>query len=336
MVIFPKAMESQRTESPTCYQVHRPLGILRSQPIPSATSTWSIDPYQGCELGCTFCPVRLPETSFRQWCGFEKSIGVRVNAASLALSELRAMDFAGATIVLGASSDPWQPSEQHFRLTRSVLAAIARAPGVNLWVNTRSSLIARDIDLLRRIAANGSATISIGVAAISDSVNRVMEPRAPSALRRLTALEALARAGLRTGVMVAPVYPGIAKEELGLTALLARVASAGGPFAGLGLLEFAAGQRERFFHYNGRAHPRHAFQLRRWVTSEGHSESQRAALRKTFEELCQRFGLSVVAGVWKLPGDLHPEPSQLPLFQEGARGGSDAREVGFTSPAQVP
>ncbi|MBX5481452.1 MAG: hypothetical protein IRZ16_06335 [Myxococcaceae bacterium] len=110
-----------------------------------------VNPYDGCEFACTHCPARMDFKETVDWRAFETQIRVRTNAAEALLRDLHASDFERRQVVLGGSGDPWQQAEEHFRVTRALLEAMARVEGVDLRINTRSSLIARDTDVLRRI-----------------------------------------------------------------------------------------------------------------------------------------------------------------------------------------
>ncbi len=159
---------------------------------------WAINPYQGCEFACTFCQVRLPRKAHAAWRAFDRHIGVKANAAEVLMRELAEVGsegLRGRQVVLGTTSDPWQPAEEHFRVTRALLEVLLaaqsgpRALELRVRADTRSSLIARDTDLLRQLPC---ATVVFSIASLDDRVNRLLEPRAPSAFRRLAALEALA------------------------------------------------------------------------------------------------------------------------------------------------
>lgn len=291
---------------------------LRGRPVlrPEAGGAdwyWAVNPYQGCELGCIFCHARLERPDFAGWRSFESRIGHRQSAVEQLVKEIHAHDFAGRQVVLGTTTEPWQPAEEKYRLTRAVLEAMARVEDVDLHVNTRASLVARDCDVLKAISDAGHVRVAISLCSLDERVTRVMEPKAPSPLRRLAAMEALARAGVPVGVMVSPLLPGIDEDELGLEAMLTRATHAGARFASMELLTFAPGQREVFLAHASAAYPKHAMKLRRMAGVKPASSEQKAELRARFDAVCAQLGL--------MP--LHREPRpvrqrlsavQLPLF----------------------
>ncbi len=277
---------------------------------------WALNPYEGCEFACTFCHARLDRKDTPSWLKFERSVGVKANAVELLVREMRSEDFRGRQVVLGTTTEPWQQAEENFRLTRALLSELAKAEDLDLRINTRSSLIARDGDLLKEIAAKGRVTIAFSLASLDERVNRLLEPRAPSAFRRLAALEALARMGLNVGLLVSPVMPGLSDEELSLEPLLTRVANAGARFAGMRELELAPGQRELFFQHVTAAYPALAVRFRRVVGVKAPAADEQARRRHQFDGLCERLGLLPLhRAVPPRTRPAEPErPAQLPLF----------------------
>lgn len=277
---------------------------------------WALNPYEGCEFACTFCHARLDRKDTASWLKFERSVGVKANAVELLVREMRAEDFRGRQVVLGTSTEPWQQAEENFRLTRALLAELAKAEELDLRINTRSSLIARDGDLLKEIAAKGRVTIAFSLASLDERVNRLLEPRAPSAFRRLAALEALARTGLNVGLLVSPVMPGLSEEELSLEPLLTRAANAGARFAGMREMELLPGQRELFFQHVTAAYPSLAVRFRRVVGVKAPAAEEQARRAARFEDLCERLGLLPLhrAVPPRTRAVDHDLPAQLPLF----------------------
>jgi DNA repair photolyase len=269
--------------------------LLRQEADGGGRWQWVINPYQGCGFGCTFCPLRLDREDLASWRAHERQVGVKVNAVEALLRDLRSEDVRGRQVVLGTTTEPWQQAEESFRLTRSILTALTELDGLELKINTRSSLIARDLDLLLQLAAKGRVTVTLSIASLDERVNRLLEPKAPSAFRRLAALEALARAGLEVGLMVAPVMPGLDEDELGLESLLIRAANAGARFAGMRPMQFGPGQRENFLAHVTATYPEHASRFRRIIGRRSPGEDELRALAQTFDHHCQRLGLQPLA-----------------------------------------
>lgn len=253
---------------------------------------WALNPYKGCQYGCAFCHVRLETKDHQTWNSFEERVGVKVNAVEALSRDLRELDLDGRPIVLGTTTEPWQQAEEKLRLTRSLLEALARQESVDLRIHTRSSLVARDTDVLQEIARKGRVSITFSLASMDERINRLMEPNAPSALRRLSAMEALALAKLQVGLMVSPVLPGLEEEELGLEPLLSRAAHAGARYAGLGLLNLAGAHRETFLFHVDRKYPELSSRFRRVIGRKPPSPAEVDALRQRFERLCLSYALA--------------------------------------------
>ncbi len=288
--------------------------LLRQLPTDGGWA-FSLNPYEGCELGCAFCPARLDRKDFGQWLLFEKRIAVKSNAAEVLRLELAESSSGQREIHLGTASDPYQPAEEHFRLTRAVLSVLQNAPPRALRVQTRSSLIARDTDLLAALSRKTKVTVTFSIASMDDRVNRLLEPKCPSVFRRLAALEALSRANVTVGLQVSPVMAGLDEDELGLEPLLSRAANAGAHFAGLSFMQFRPGQRESFLSHVTRAYPEMAARFRRVLGRRPHTDDERAHLLVRFYRVCERLGLEPIEPVL---ADKREErraaPAQLNLF----------------------
>ncbi len=302
---------------PVQYLSLRVRSLLRASAEGQGPWHWAVNPYEGCEFGCTFCQARLDRKDFNDWRAFEQRIRVKTNAVQAWLQDVRAEEFEDRQVVLGTSSEPWQQAEEHFRVTRALLEAMTKSKGVDLRINTRSSLIARDTDLLREIAKKGRVTVAFSVASMDDKVNRLMEPKAPSAFRRLAAMEALSRAGVAVGLVVSPVFPGLEPDELGLETLVHRAANAGARFAGLRMLELQPGQRETFLSHATQANPEAATRFRRILGRRAPTAEETAQVVSTFEGLCERHGLlplDVAAAQLRRPEPRRSTAEQLALF----------------------
>lgn len=290
----PTSARSEAPAEPKLISVHV-RSVLKQAQDPSASGwSWALNPYKGCQYGCTFCQVRLDTKDHDTWNSFEARIGVKVNAVEALARELRETDLDGRPIVLGTTTEPWQQAEERLRLTRALLETLARTDGLDLRIHTRSSLIARDTDLLQAISRRGRVSVTFSLASMDERVNRLMEPQAPSALRRLSAMEALARAGLNVGLVVSPVLPGLEEEEQGLEALLSRAAHAGAVFAGMKSLQLTGAQRETFLFHVDRKYPELSSRFRRVIGRRPPAAEELTALQDRFRRLCQGYGLRSV------------------------------------------
>lgn len=287
----PQELQVRGTGRPVQYVSLNVRTLLRQAAEAHGPWHWVVNPYSGCEFACTHCHARLERRDHADWVSFEQRVRVKANAVEAFLREIRASDFEKRQVVLGSHSEPWQQAEESFRLTRALLEAMLQVDGVDLRINTRSSLIARDTDLLRQLSKKGRVVVSFSIPSMDEHVNRLMEPRAPSAFRRLAAMEALARAGVTVGLSVSPVFAGIDEEELGLETLLTRAAHAGARFSGMQLMTFAPGQRETFLNHVTQSYPDSATRFRRLIGRRPLDEDQEATLHAKFNVLCHRLGL---------------------------------------------
>ena len=189
--------------------------VLAKNNSPDIPFTFGINPYRGCEHGCIYCYARPSHEylGFSAGLDFETRIVVKKNIASLLKKELLKKSWEPQTIALSGNTDPYQPAERHFKLTRSCLEVLAwhRNP---VGIVTKNYLVTRDLDVLEELAAYNLVNVSISITSLKPEITGVMEPRTSRPMRRLKAIEQLAQRGIPVGVMVAPVVPGLTDEEM--------------------------------------------------------------------------------------------------------------------------
>lgn len=193
--------------------------------------TWTINPYRGCEFGCRYCYARYTHEfmEMRDGMEFEQKIYVKQHAAGLLRQELRRVK-PDEAIALGTATDPYQPAERRYEVTRGILEELARHRGYELGIVTKSNLVARDLDLLRQVAQSNKLSVHITVTTLDAELARILEPRAPRPDLRLEAVRTLARAGLRVGISCSPVVPGITDAPQDLESLIRAAADAGADY----------------------------------------------------------------------------------------------------------
>ena len=191
--------------------------------------TWTINPYRGCEFACKYCYARYTHEfmEMRDGADFEQKIYVKQHAAELLRHELRQVK-AGEQIAIGTATDPYQPAERRYEVTRAILQELARHEGLHLGLITKSNLVLRDADLLRRIAERNRLSVTVTITTLDVDLARLLEPRAPRPDLRLETVRKLNDSGIRTGVSCAPVLPGITDSPRDLEALVQAVSAAGG------------------------------------------------------------------------------------------------------------
>jgi len=190
--------------------------------------TWTINPYRGCEFACKYCYARYTHEfmEMRDGVEFEQKIYVKQHAADLLRHDLRRVK-PGEAIALGTATDPYQPAERRYEITRGILEEFARRRGFELGIVTKSNLIVRDVDLLREVAQNNVLSIHVTVTTLNVELARILEPRAPRPDLRMEAVRQLSQAGLNVGVSSSPVLPGITDSPADLEAVVKAAATAG-------------------------------------------------------------------------------------------------------------
>lgn len=210
----------------TSVTVEQPRTIISRNRSPDVPFDRSVNPYRGCEHGCVYCFARPTHAYMDLSPGldFESRLFAKPNAAELLRAELARPGYQAAPMALGTNTDPYQPIERDWRVTRSVLEVLAecRHP---VTITTKSDRVCRDLDLLGPMAAKGLAAVMISVTSLDPRIAATMEPRAPSPTRRLAAVRRLVDAGVPVHVSISPVVPGITDHEV--ERLLEAAAAAG-------------------------------------------------------------------------------------------------------------
>jgi DNA repair photolyase len=194
---------------------------------PRMPFSWQINPYRGCEFACKYCYARYTHEfmEMRDGLDFERKIYVKKHSAWLLRQELKQVR-AGQSIAIGTATDPYQPAERKFGITRAVMEEFARHEGLSLGLVTKSDLIVRDLDLLRAIAAKNRLRIHVTITTTDTNLARILEPRAPRPDLRFTAVKKLVTAGISTSVNCAPILPGITDSPKDLESVVRDAAAA--------------------------------------------------------------------------------------------------------------
>ena len=195
----------------------------------------SVNPYRGCEHGCSYCYARPYHEylGFSAGLDFETKILVKEKAADLLRKQLSSPRWQPKVVNLSGVTDPYQPVERRLGLTRRCLEVLAefRNP---VQIVTKNHLVTRDLDILAELASHQAAAVCVSIVTLQSDLSRIMEPRTSAPSRRLAAIEALARAGVPVTVLTAPIIPGLTDEEV--PKILAEAARAGAGFAGYAVL----------------------------------------------------------------------------------------------------
>jgi DNA repair photolyase len=279
---------------------------------------WSVNPYVGCAFGCAYCYARYAHRYVREreaddaprdesgdmpsWLAFERRIYVKRSAPDLvarSLAQARrgrrtrvARLLRGEPLVVGTATDPYQPAERHFRITRGVLEALAEERGLRVVLITKSALVTRDVNVLTRLASRSRFTVHLSLITLDRELARRIEPRAPTPEARLRALARLRESGIDVGINLMPILPGITDRPNDLAALVNRVAGVGATHINAGALRLQSEAKRRYLPFIEAEFPELAARYR---STFGHrsdvGERYRAGLRSVMQKLCDRAGI---------------------------------------------
>jgi DNA repair photolyase len=232
---------------PECVEVAAKSILNRVRGMPFG---WSINPYRGCFHQCVFCYARRTHTFLeRSGIGdWGSALSVKVNAPAVLRRELARPAWRGDHVAIGTATDPYQPIEGRYRVTRGILVELARAR-TPAHLITRSPLVVRDIDVLQELERAAGAGICISLPTLDEALARKIEPTVAPPRQRLRAVRMLADAGLRVGVAIAPILPGLTDSEASLAAVYAAAADAGASQAWHSVLNLNEVARESYFGF---------------------------------------------------------------------------------------
>lgn len=285
--------------------VEKPRTILTRNDSPDISFDRSINPYRGCEHGCVYCFAR-PTHAFQglsPGLDFETKLFAKPNAAELLRRELGAPGYAPRTIALGTNTDPYQPIERRYRITRGILEVLA-ACNHPVGIVTKSALVACDIDILAPMAERRLVKVAVSITTLDPKLARRMEPRAATPQKRLETVRVLAQAGIPVTVMVAPIVPSLNEPEI--EDVLQAAYAAGAREAGYVLLRLPHELKGLVRDWLDEHYPdktRHVFSVIEGAHG-GKAYDSRWGLRQTgvgphawiigrrFEAACQRLGFN--------------------------------------------
>jgi DNA repair photolyase len=302
-------------------------GILSHNDSPDVGFAWSVNPYRGCFHACAYCYARPSHEylSFGAGTDFERKIVVKRRAPELLREAFDAPKWKGEVVVFSGVTDCYQPLEASYRLTRGCLEVCAeyRNPA---GIITKAPLVERDIDVLQEIGRVARLSVHISVPFWDEARARAIEPFVTTPLRRIRTIERLARAGVRVGVMVAPVIPGLNDEDIGEVLRAAR--DAGATYAGSTLLRLPGPVRDVFEDRLRASLPLRAERVLRRIGetrggkmndprfgSRGRGEGPYAdAIATLFAQTAQRLGLATTGDMDEAPTTFVRPRGQLGLF----------------------
>jgi len=291
--------------------------LLNRCDVPRMPFSWTINPYRGCEFACKYCYARYTHEfmELRDGLDFERKIYVKQHAAWMLRRDLKKVKL-GEEIAIGTATDPYQPGERRYGVTRAILEELAQHQGLDLGIVTKSNLVLRDLDVLREISRHNQLFVNLTITTLNTDLARILEPRAPRPDLRLEAMRKLNEGGVAAGVICAPVLPGITDSPRHLENLVRAVAQAGGKYIYANPLFLKPCSAAIFLPFLEKEFPdlvesyRQRYGERAFVTA-----TYRKRISHLFAKFREKYGIRGDYGRNSVRTHPMPQPDeQLPLF----------------------
>ena len=252
---------------------------------------WTLNPYRGCTHACHYCFARRYHAQFDMNSGdeFATVILVKTNIASVLQRELSASRWLREHVAFGTATDPYQPIEGHYKLTRVCLEELAKGR-TPVGLVTKGPMVVRDIDVLREVDRASSCTVYMSVPTVDEDAWRTLEPGTAHPLQRLRAVRALEDAGVPAGVLMAPIVPGFSSSRDKLERTLRAIADHGARFVGANVMYLEGGTREHFMQFVLREFPHLGPRFERLYRSKYAPKWYRAQVKAMVHALQARVG----------------------------------------------
>ncbi len=275
---------------------------------------WSINPYRGCRHACVYCYARPTHEYLGLGGGqeFEEVIFAKINAPEQVRVELSRRGWPGETVVIGTATDPYQQAESRYLLTRGILEAFRdfRNP---VSITTKSPMVLRDLDLLSELAISAEATVCLTVTTLDERLWRLIEPTTAKPKKRLEAISSLVDRGVRAGVLLSPILPGLTDDEGHLEEVIAAAAGHGAQFVSSNTLRLGPGISEFYLPFIEREFPKLRKAYRDLYRGNYAPGFYTETIQKRVEDLREKHRISGERRPIK-PA-MAPRDQQLALFQ---------------------
>lgn len=281
---------------------------------PRMPFVWTVNPYRGCEFGCRYCYARYTHEfmELRDPKQFETMIFAKAFHAAAFRADLKKIP-ARESIWIGTATDPYQPAERRYRITRSMLGVLADGGGRRIGITTKSDLVARDIDVLAHLARANVVHVNMTITTIDEALARLLEPLAPRPSLRLGAIERLTAAGIHATVLMHPVMPMLNDSEEAMEEVCAAGVRAGATSFSAAPLFLKPCSKQVFLPFIEKHFPDLLPKYRQLYARRAYLEGEYPArVRRRVAGLIEKYGLAE-RGVADLPA-AWPVDAQLPLF----------------------
>ena len=283
---------------------------------------WTINPYRGCEFACKYCYARYTH-EYMELDGseFEKKIFVKKDAAALLVQDMRKYSYESKSsggvypdhIAIGTATDPYQPAEREYGVTRACLEELAKREGLSISLITKSNQIVRDIDLFKKIAERSEISLNITITTLRPRLARLLEPRAPRPDLRMDAVRQLRGAGIAVGVFAMPIIPGLTDREEDLDAVARGARDADAQWFGGNALFLMPSSLKEFLPFLEQKFPKLLRRYQEWYGRGGYApEAYRKEITERVRKLRKKYGLGSLAEI-RAPREVHSPQLALGL-----------------------
>lgn len=282
--------EAERRADDATYQEIRCRSALNR--VTGMPFEWTLNPYRGCTHGCQYCYARRYHAQFELDAGdqFASVIFVKTNLIDVLRRELDRPSWGRALVALGSATDCYQPIEGHYRLTRQALEVLhgSRTP---IGIVTKGPMVVRDADLLADMAAGAGCSVYVSVPSVDETAWRALEPGTAPPLQRLRALRALVDAGIRAGVLMNPIVPGITSKPASIERTIKACVDHGARFIGCSVMYLDGGTREHFMRWLADAYPHLVDRYDHLYAGKHAPAGYRAEVKQVVGMLKARYGV---------------------------------------------
>jgi DNA repair photolyase len=223
--------------------------VLNRCTNPSMPFDWSINPYRGCEFACKYCYARYTHEfmELHDPIEFESKVFAKRSVSQILRRELSQNRIGKSTLAIGTATDPYQPAERQFRVTREILQTVSMLEGISFSITTKSDLILRDLELLKEVSKRNDLRVNLSLTTPDAKLARLLEPKAPQPERRFKVLKALVENGIHAGILMMPLLPGLTTARRSLEEITSRSSAAGARFLHAGMVFLMPSTQAFFF-----------------------------------------------------------------------------------------
>jgi DNA repair photolyase len=277
--------DEARYQEVTCRSA---LNAVKGMPF-----NWTLNPYRGCTHGCHYCFARRYHVQFEMDADdeFASVILVKKNFVDVLQRELDRPAWTREHVAFGTATDPYQPIEGHYRLTRGAIEALVRGR-TPIGLVTKGPMVVRDRDVLKELSRVAGATVYMSVPTVDEEAWRILEPGTAHPLQRLRAVRELVDAGVNAGVLMAPIVPGFSSSMSKLEATIKAIADHGARFVGCNVMYLQDGTRTHFMKFIDREFPAMRPRFENLYSRKYPPDAYRKEVKAMVRLLQQRHGLN--------------------------------------------